>query len=128
MKSNFTSEEFNKIKITFSLFFNARINKAGNITLEYKDNPNDKFTFYRPSFKNGEIIIRRIHKTGGYYGGTTTYPLNMKRGLQKKTSWGYTSGSYDINDSYFPSVDEAIEYFSKYFIKYKIKDLNFLQK
>lgn len=129
MKKNFTEQEFNSFNKVFGNLFNVRFNKAGNITLEWKipytyssyngymgkSTKTKFFTFYRPDWNDGKIILRAVTKDN--FGNYSYYPLNMRN--RKMIKYRFGSGlSFNINDCYFNSVNEAISYFDKYILTY----------
>ena len=125
MKLNFTPEEVAAVIFDLGNIFNIRINKAGNLSLRWKvplisanyinTNGEKFYTFYK---RPEGIILRSMTKTE--YGVINSYPLNMKR-TKKIGGYGdhtWTYQAYDINDSYFNNIEDALEYFNKYLEKY----------
>lgn len=125
MKSNFTPQEIANVIYSVGNIFNVTINKAGNIKLRWKipfithvnyEGKGEKFyTFYK---KHGKIIIRSMTKAQS--GIFNVYPLNMKRtkaiGGYGDHTWTYQA--YNIDDSYFNNIENALEYFETYLEKY----------
>ena len=126
-KSRFTAEEIAMVLYSVGNIFNVSINKAGNIKLEWKipfetdvyyyGHGTKYYQIYRPA--NGKIIMRGMTRTPN--GGIrNVYPLNMPR--TKKTvvteysTWTYQA--YNIEDSYFNTMENAMEYFENYLQKY----------
>lgn len=129
MKQHFTDQEFNSINKVFGNLFNVRFNKVGNITLEWKipytyssynrytgkSTKTKFFTFYRPDWNEGKIIIRVVTKDN--FGHYNYYPLNMKNRKRIRTKYG-SWFSFNINNCYFNTMNEAIDYFDKYINRY----------
>lgn len=146
-KSNFTDSELLNIIKTLSPRFNVRINKAGNITVSYIDEKirnmyqlatefmgfMGKSTYHCKEIRgywtlyacnDGKFLWRRHDGTGN------CYPLNMRgRKFEGKVTkhrnvetgrieyWGYKP--YNIDNSYFNTFEDALNYFVKYLKKYK---------
>ena len=135
MKKNFTDQEFNTINNFFGNLFNVRFNKAGNITLEWKIPYNYAsynrymgkrtktkfFTFYRPDWNDGKIIIRVVTKDE--FGRYNYYPLNMKNRKRIRTKYG-SWFSFNINNCYFDTLSEARNYFAKYIVRYHYRHIS----
>lgn len=126
-KSRFTAEEIAMVLYSVGNIFNVSINKAGNIKLEWKIPFETEVYYFGRSIKyytiykadNGKVIMRGMTRTS--HGRIkNVYPLNMPR---KKTTvvteystWTYQA--YNIEDSYFNTMENAMEYFENYLQKY----------
>lgn len=125
MKSNFTAQEIANVIYSLGNIFNISINKAGNLKLRWKipfkspvyyfGDGEKYYTFYK---RPEGIILRGMTKTKN--GIINSYPLNMKR-TKKVGGYGdntWTYQAYNINDSYFNSIEDALTYFENYIEKY----------
>jgi hypothetical protein len=93
--------------------------KITHPSLTFDDNNNNKTCeFYTLHFrKNGKWLWRRNYYWKSYWGTQELLqnPLNMKR---RKSQWK-DYRPYNINDSEFDSIADAIQYMSKYLKRYK---------
>lgn len=133
-KSNFTPEEIANVIYSIGNLFNVSINRAGNIKLEWKIPVKTNVYYYGPGIKyytiyknNDGIIMRGMTKTAN---GEirNVYPLNMPRTTKTVvtdySTWTYQA--YNIKDSYFNTMERAMEYFENYLTKYhssKVKEI-----
>lgn len=125
MKSNFTALEFALVGINFGSIFNVSLNKAGNIKVV---NPStaDKEFWVLYKLKNGNLLWRRHGLCGSINGRYHyCYPLNMvgrkregeiEKYIDKSTGKTYYLAyrPYEIKNSEFQTIEEAIEYFDNY--------------
>ena len=120
-KTNFTDLEILTIIKTLSPQLSVRVNKAGNITVY---NPKEVRGFWTLYNVNNRFLWRH-HDGNGY-----CFPLNMigrKRiGPINTEVWDYgyvykwyEREAYNIDNSYFNSVNDALNYFVKYLKKYR---------
>lgn len=86
-RSNFTQQEIATIAKTIGSRMNMRINKCGNIDLEYQDDTFVHFLIYKQ--ERGVVIRRR-----------------------RMENWRH--GTYINNNKPFASVKEAMKYFESY--------------
>jgi len=132
MKKNFTDSEIAILKSTLGSKLNVSINRAGNIKVINPNEPENHSYWGSPArgfwvlYHNNVGYLWRRHDGHGY-----CYPLNM-RGRKNDLSckpfvWTDDNGHthkeyyrpYNINKSYFNSVNEALEYFVNYLKKHR---------
>ena len=105
MKKNFTDSEIAFLKLMLGSKLNVSINRAGNIKVINPNEPEHRSYWGCTSHKfwvlyhNNMGYLWRRHDGCGY-----CYPLNIR--------------PFDIKNSYFNSLNEALEYFVNYLKKY----------
>jgi len=132
MKRNFTEGEIITVIETLGSKLQVSINRAGNLKIV---NPNEPIVrSYWGSSKRGFWTF--YHNENGYLfrhmdGNGYCYPLNMigrkNDTTQRPFIWTDDNGHthkeyyrpYDINNSYFVTLDEALKYFVNYLKKFR---------
>lgn len=113
MKQNFSYEEIGKlaVKLVNNLKVCVTVNRAGNINVvDPSTKSKEKWTLYKDG---NRYLWRRFNLVNGY-----CYPLNMRgRKIIYNTYW--CKLSWDMNNAYFNTIDDAINYFIQYFHKHK---------
>ena len=129
MKKNFTDSEIAFLKLMLGSKLNVSINRAGNIKVINPNEPEHRSYWGCTSHKfwvlyhNNMGYLWRRHDGCGY-----CYPLNMIGRKKEGNPFIYTDENghthkeyyrpFDIKNSYFNSLNEALEYFVNYLKKY----------
>lgn len=124
-KTNFSLPEIGLIVVNLPAGYTARVNKAGNITVQHRLGT-EFWTLY---FKSDKKYLWRHHDGSGY-----CYPLNMCNrknmehivqewkvnidGEYKTEKFEYYAWDMNKNASFDTFVD-AVNYFKKYINKYR---------
>ena len=132
MNNKFSTEQVSQLSEALGTKFNVRVNKAGNITVEYLPEfdrtirvfDNQFWTLYR--VQSGNYLWRR-HIGYGY-----CYPLHMVNRPRigpyyeyescGKTYRTYARG-FDIKNCEMNTFNEAVNYFINYLKKYRNIDV-----